>query len=530
MSSASKIVIAPSGVSAQSREGWVRQALDPSGWEEIVAAGFALLESPLREVVAQAGLTGRPVEVHYESPNAVVEMLTLPLPYAEARAAGALRIRESLGSGENSCVAITRVPRQDSERSSTTLLMTADRPASAEAIAAVTARAGARPDLLVPLRTTTLRSAIAASLAISGSRTCTVMWMDRHATAVAGGVDGQCRFARSLSAGCDLLVEAFRRAAREVGGCDHARASDLLFRAGLPRRDQVVDEALLLKGDRVIPLIQPALQRLAIEIKQTLRFGLPEGEASRATVTLAGPGAAIPLLAETLGGLIETTVHRLDPATEAASRTIESGMSLGFTPRAVEERRARRGLISAIAVGAAAAALAVGLDGVWTEQEVGRLRSRISENQGRIQRASADASLQSGLDAAAGRLAKLDALADATIGSQTCWTAAMKLISSLEIPGLEIQELAGALTPDGPVLTLRGLIPAGEGRDGPLAAMLSKLSAAPLASRVQVGAARGVETDGGARTQFTVTMTLKTLSRTALSGADAAKRGPEALP
>lgn len=517
MSSAARIVIAPSGVEARVRGSVVRARMDPSAWEEAAARGYAPLETPLREVIGKAGLAGRRVEVHYESPDAVVEMLTLPLPFAEARAAGALRIRESLGHGAEACVSIARVPQPKADAESSTLLMTADRSSTVEAIAAVTARCGARPELLLPLRTTTLRAAIAAALATHGERSATVMWMDRHTTAVAGGVDGCCRFARSLSAGCDLLVDAFRRAAREVGGCDHAQAWDMLFRGGIPRRDQVVDEGLLLKGERVIPLIQPALQRLAIEVKQTLRFGLPEGEASRAIVTLAGPGASIPLLLETLGAMIETSVHPLDAAAAATGARLEDGMGVGFIPEAVGERRARRGLISAAAMGAAAAFLAVGLDGAWSEREIGRLEADLAANELRIKQAAADAAVQADLDEASRRLAKLDALAEATVGTQTCWTAAMKLASSLNVPGLELQEMIGGLTPDGPVLTLRGLVPASDAGQGPMAGVIATLSASPLAARVQVGSARTVETDGGARTQFTIAMTLRTLSRTSLS-------------
>lgn len=517
MSTAAKVVIAPSGVEARVRGSSVRAPMDPGAWEEAAGRGYALLEAPLREVIEKAGLVGRRVEVHYESADAVVEMLTLPLPFAEARAAGALRIRESLGNGAEACVSIARVPQPGADPGSSTLLMTADRSTTAEAIAAVVGRAGALPELLLPLRTTTLRAAIAAALAVHGERSATVMWMDRHTTAVAGGAGGSCRFARSLSAGCDLLVDAFRRAAREVGGCDHAQAWEMLFRAGIPRRDQVVDEGLLLKGERVIPLIQPALQRLAIEVKQTLRFGLPEGEASRAIVTLAGPGAAVPLLLETLGAMIETTVRPLDAAAGAAGERLEAGMTLGFTPDAVTARRARRGLLSAAAVGTAAAFLAVGLDGAWSQRETGRLNEAIAANERRLERAASDAAVQAGLDDAAGRLARLDALAEATIGTQTCWTAAMKLVSNLNVPGLELQEMVGGLTPDGPVLTLRGLVPSSDANHGPMAAVIAGLSASPLAARVQVGSARTVETDGGARTQFTIAMTLRTLSRTSLS-------------
>ena len=112
-----------------------------------------------------------------------------------------------------------------------------------------------------------------------------------------------------------------------------------------------------------------------------------------------------------------------------------------------------------------------------------------------------------------------DALTEATVGDQASWAAALKFVSTLSLPGLELQELTGGLTSDGPTLTLRGVLPGTGAKGGGVATLIETLSASPLAAHVQVGSTRAVDTETGPRVQFSIAMTLRTLTRTALSTA-----------
>ncbi len=512
MGSHSRLEISPSGIIAVHRGSRTFIPVDPAAWEDTQKANFAPLMAPVAQAVAQAGLKGKHVQVVYESRESAVEMLTLPLASKEANAAAGLRVRESLGGSTIlSQVTAARVPSGKSS-ASTTLLLAGERTRMVEAIAGLVKAAGAVPNSLVPAKAVAMRSAIASILGASVARTNVVLWLDRHCSSLAGGTGGLCSFARLLGGGYDLIVDAFRRAARDTGGLDFESASEMLLRYGMPRRGQTMGEAVKLDSDRVLPLLQPALQRFAVEIKQTMRFGLPEGESSRAELILAGPGAAIPGLADTLSTLIETSVRVQNAEADHARERIQAVMPLGMTPAATDARRARHRLMAAAAAGAIFAGAAIAADLSWSKSEVERLRTIVAENERQLEVVRTKVAARDKLDSLSETLGKLDTLAEATVGSAPSWAAGIALASRLGIPGLEVHELTGLSASDGPTLIIKGILPAPEGQPNPVSALLEKLNASPLASQVRIGSSRLVESHGSRAVHFSVTVFLAPLN------------------
>jgi hypothetical protein len=271
-------------------------------------------------------------------------------------------------------------------------------------------------------------------------------------------------------------------------------------------------EAVKLDSDRVLPLLQPALQRFAVEIKQTMRFGLPEGESSRAELILAGPGAAIPGLADTLSTLIETSVRVQNAEADHARERIQAVMPLGMTPAATDARRARHRLMAAAAAGAIFAGAAIATDLSWSRSEVERLRTIVAENERQLEVVRTKVAARDKLDSLSETLGKLDTLAEATVGSAPSWAAGIALASKLGVPGLEVHELTGLSASDGPTLIIKGILPAPEGQPNPVSALLEKLNASPLASQVRIGSSRLVESHGSRAVHFSVTVFLAPLN------------------
>lgn len=110
--------------------------------------------------------------------------------------------------------------------------------------------------------------------------------------------------ATELGFGCADLTAALMRpiiAGDAVIQLDEARACAVRDRVGIPAADAEIDEAGVC-GERIIPLLEPTLQKLTKQLTQWLTFASVNANRERAAaVDLIGPGAAIPRLAETIG-------------------------------------------------------------------------------------------------------------------------------------------------------------------------------------------------------------------------------------
>ncbi|MHC5006217.1 MAG: PilN domain-containing protein [Planctomycetota bacterium] len=67
---------------------------------------------------------------------------------------------------------------------------------------------------------------------------------------------------------------------------------------GIPDTDDAVLDSPLLTRAHIMPQIQPVLQRYVVELRQSLRFGLPENERDAIDITVSGPGSTVPGLSE----------------------------------------------------------------------------------------------------------------------------------------------------------------------------------------------------------------------------------------
>jgi Tfp pilus assembly protein PilN len=115
--------------------------------------------------------------------------------------------------------------------------------------------------------------------------------------------DGSLVFARPIGLGIEALVTSLTRPLRAIDGkpaielnIESARA--ILHKFGFPRREEIVHAELGVTGGQLIPLLQPVLQRYIVELRQSLRFGLPEEERQSVIVQFTGPGSSIPGFAE----------------------------------------------------------------------------------------------------------------------------------------------------------------------------------------------------------------------------------------
>jgi len=180
-------------------------------------------------------------------------------------------------------------------------LATADADEMSRVIIELVESAGLIAECIVPSEAVMMIAAVrkAQSNAKSGNVSA-VLWMGEESSILAAVDSEKVRFVRPISLGAESIVEALTRPitlrdrSETSITLDRDAARTMLATTGIPDRESIIDSATGLTGASVLPLLQPVLQRLTIEIKQSMRFGLGDADRTRIQLSLLGAGSTIP--------------------------------------------------------------------------------------------------------------------------------------------------------------------------------------------------------------------------------------------
>ncbi|MBN2562437.1 MAG: hypothetical protein JXQ75_16045 [Phycisphaerae bacterium] len=115
-----------------------------------------------------------------------------------------------------------------------------------------------------------------------------------------------------LPIGVSNLAKSLMRpiiAGEDIIQLDEEQAATLWNEVGIPAADQEI-KSLGITGDRLLPLLEPALQQFAKHLVQWLTFASTSNGGGRISVLrIVGPGAAVQRLAKTLTGRLPTEVQ-----------------------------------------------------------------------------------------------------------------------------------------------------------------------------------------------------------------------------
>ncbi len=355
-----------------------RMPLSAASWTEAWPSVLADVQRPLCEWVSELGIAGREAEVAYVSPSGAVALVSCPHAAGESGAhrAAELAVAGPAGMGNakggqpltaTATLSIDAPTREAGVVRQCHVLAVSETELSASAVSACVQGAGLRVARLLPLDAVSLMQA--SSLAREsndraepngcGQAVRVVVWLGHTSTLVLAASAGRVRFFRSLSTGTEPLVDCFGRPLRgRAEGAkaftpDRSAARRMLEHGGIPTPEMVVDAEHGVDGMAVLPSLQPVLQRLAVELKQTLRFGVPEAEREFVRVVFAGPGGAVPRLAEVVCQLSGLGAEQLEAVGGSEAETGgANGTSLARTmagcevnllpPDVAEERRLSR--------------------------------------------------------------------------------------------------------------------------------------------------------------------------------------------
>ncbi|MCC6951504.1 MAG: hypothetical protein IT433_08655 [Phycisphaerales bacterium] len=333
-------------------------------------ARLAAWRASLPPFVAAHHLAGARVDVVYASATGVSSVVTLPagLGSVERRSGAFLSLAESLtldlDSSPHDAVDVSAGagPRQ--------MLAAADQAGIVADVYALATASGLHVRRLVPEPAFEAARAMAA---VSGRRTTTPamvsLWVGNASSVLVARDGGAITMVRAVPVGVWTLLDALERpfTAKSSGNqvsLDRADAERVLLEHGVPGASATVTIREGVVAQDLAPALVPIVRRLAVELKQTIRFGIASESRAACSCVVVGPGAAVPGLAETVGEA--SGVPNCTSVTDAGAGRLELPTLLPMPERARREGRRGRALLWS---GVAVAAIAVGVEGVQAERE-----------------------------------------------------------------------------------------------------------------------------------------------------------------
>ena len=366
---------------------------DPNTW----AKGVREAADDLRDVVVEFGVVRAPTAVVYTSPTQAVDLVSLKLDSAsQARAAAILGCMETIPYPFDAAVVEATVVGRDRAEDNARIhvVVAADRQDVTGAIVEMTEAAGLEFQSATPIAAT-----IIARLAGRALRNLPTergwLYVGDHGSFFVVGGRGILRFGRAITIGLETLVESLTRPIRSSGTAepielDLPEARDILYRQGIAGTDEVVHGHAPLTMSQLAPLVQPVLQRFVVELRQSIRFGVPETERDSVTLVVTGPGSAVPGFAALLGRELALPVsldsryaaYEYDsPASAGSEGNLATAnrrylKQMNLQPQEITQRRDTRRLRRRLWTGVAAALAIIALDTLWLQVRLGELRGQ----------------------------------------------------------------------------------------------------------------------------------------------------------
>ncbi|GAB4548438.1 MAG: hypothetical protein Tsb0013_09010 [Phycisphaerales bacterium] len=525
-----RVHVVRAGSLATSSRAQVESAPGREAWDD----GLRAYDDALTRALDEAGVTGpASARVVYDSPTATVSAGPTHAPGRDGAEAALLELETRGGAdltvqshaawamgrqadGSGYCVAVT------------------DTPLTLETLSRFVSRAGITMLSATPTEAIGLAGALAMyrQAPPHGPRVCA--WFGTWCAGVVVASESGVRFVRNSPMSLDALAHAMAGSGVDGNRLSSADTRTLLHEVGLPDTDY---SGALPSGCTDVNLhearasIQPLLQRTAVDLRQSLRFGLGKNEMEHARILAGGETSRVrglvPLIAEFLG--IESEV---DSSLDDLSHVLEAIDRLRLVDDdqadSVHNGRLRRALWigAAAALGVSVAQGLLAMDESSRNQEaLSTLRAGTMSMAGITQRAEA-------LEQEEISLARVERAINASVGFGPRWPGWLvdladrcpERVVILGMSGTRAENDAGAVTMTGAVLPGQVLnpeprpssvdagdtpTPAADNQMDVLSAFITSLESSPLIDRVELGTTRRGSALGEQATSFELTVTLR---------------------
>ena len=352
---------------------------DAAKWSKSIMGAAKAVQTAAAEMDA----AGAAAVVLYRSPTECAEYASLSSrSAAAAQQAAILSCADALSCPIDLAVCEALMVGKDSTAATPHIHMVigADHDETISAIASMVQEAG-----LKFLSATPIDAAVMAGLASRALRHAEnqvgYLYVGEHRSFFVIAAKGSILFARPISLGLNALVSSLTRPVRMSGNTDAIELSaqaarEILFRHGFPDRQAVVSEEPRLTGGQIVPLLQPVLQRLIVELRQSLRFALPEDQRQTVKLRVCGPGCAVPRFTSIITDELEVqatcddryVAYDWQKPESSGSELFDAAMErkalmrLGLQPQHIARQRHAARLRQWLWTGTAAALILIGTD------------------------------------------------------------------------------------------------------------------------------------------------------------------------
>lgn len=490
-------------------------ALNASDWSEAWDQGLRPLDGPLVELCQKLGLSrGTSVWLAFQSRTGAVEIVPTPARTPAAGAVAAkLRVLDDLGSdAASSALACQPLPAGPRD-SGLSMIVGWETETSGELMRQWLRRAGLGLMGLVPAMAVTAHDAAGAVRRDADPRTLWLHIDELGSVLSAAGPTGFL-FLRPSALGYGLLVDVVRRALADAALPPEGAGAALLAH-GVPATAETGYTALGLADRDVLAGMQPLIQRLHVEIKQTLRFSTAASGQSFNALHVTGPGAAVPGLADALARGLEVDVRAdANPgeATPAARLARGKTPSLVLVPRSELRRRAVARWRRTLTLSSIGAALALGAQGALLYEARAELHARDATLDAELEAAQAQRDALVDAAALADRLRQATHVTAGVVGRRPDWAAALALVAERAGPGVRLTQVVASKVGGVPWLRITGFAPAATdtaaGARTPLSELMASLDSSPLVGMVALRAQRATVVDSVPGDSFEIAIEL----------------------
>ena len=511
---------------------------DPS--EETLRNAIRKLKPALASASEELGLTSSPCRVYYRSPSAVVHLTSSPTSNQQSAVQAArLALHEALGFSEETASCDAAFLCRDGAGKTSHTLAVGDRSQITTALAELVQGAGFRFKAAVPIDALPQADLVRRAASIDTPNPTVLLHLGLHSSVLAVVQGRSLTLFRPLAFSVDQLLCALRKpfsvqtsadvAAEVASTIDRATAIEWLSRFGVPDREEVIDDSRGVTGASVRPALQPILQRLVTEIRQSIRFGVAEERRQQTQIELDGAARGIRNLAATLHHELSLPVdvregeaaeeagyfgHARRLCAEDVPAPVVSLLPHAFVD-AAKLRRFKRHLWS----GVAAAGLLLALDAGLLFQKTDSAQRALEPLETTVNEQARVENRQSLLYAATQASFRVENRVAEQLATQPAVSALMRSLSLMTPPRVRLLNLEMRTANDSPTALIEGYADAG-GRGGGevIRGYIADIEALPGVRAVELSSVQDVNTAGSEVQQFRLSLELHPPARPLRSG------------
>ncbi|MEM7754555.1 MAG: PilN domain-containing protein [Planctomycetota bacterium] len=337
----------------------------------------------LRSAVQSAGLRGAPVRVVYDSLTQKTDIRSHLDNQTSATDSDARSDALFEGSAAAAVTDACALPVADANPCR---LLLGDTPEVLETIRECVEEAGLVFVDATPLSALTLASGVQA---VSGEGSVVRVVLGETASFCLITHEGTLCFSRRLSVTVASMIDALASATGFDPTRDYELLREALFSIGLDRGKVHADPNAPDPAD-IAAGMQSALQRVLLEVRQSLRFGIDESKRAGLTLAVASPGAGVPGLAQAMTtefdmplkdeALADIKLSHASHQIAAMRNSVASQACRSLRSPSQHAERRQGAVRRSLAAGAIAAAAVVGADAWFWNQRADNLTGRLTQS------------------------------------------------------------------------------------------------------------------------------------------------------